>query len=434
MEKLEINNFLTIRQANVDVRRFTIFIGPQANGKSVIAKVLYFFRNFLSTHYTRSIENQETKIQLEKKGNVIFEQIFPRYTWLEQEFELTYTTDDIEIKLSRQNQTVKKNIIKIELSKNLTELHRKAKKYYRRKLELEEEVKSTREGRLIRTHHAMDAYFETLIECVYGSKIGHNFENSVFIPASRSFFANLQKNVFSFLANNISIDPLIKEFGSVYESSKASYDRRYLIRRPEEKELASLREEIKQEFERIITGEYVYQDDQDWIVSGKRRINLANASSGQQEVLPLLLVLSNWLNRVAKQSRGTTFFIEEPEAHLFPVSQRRLIGIFSRFYATFNCNFILTTHSPYILTAFNNLILASNIAQDGDKKNIGKVQKIIGQDQSIKFEDISAYTIQDGLLKSILDSENNLIGSSIIDSVSDEFDKVFDKLLELSLN
>ena len=431
MEKLEINNFLTIRQAKVDVRRFTILIGPQANGKSVIAKVLYFFRNFLSTHYTRSIENQETKIQLEKKGNVIFEQIFPRYTWLDQEFELIYTTDDIEIKMSRQNQTVKKNSIKIELSENLIELHRRSKKYYRRKLE--EEIKSSREGRLIRTHPT-EAFFDTLFECIYASKIGHNFENSVFIPASRSFFANLQKNVFSFLANNISIDPLIKEFGSVYESSKAGYDRRYLIRRHEEKELISLREEIKQEFERIITGQYVYEDDQDWIVSGKRRINLANASSGQQEVLPLLLVLSNWLNRASRQSRGTTFFIEEPEAHLFPVSQRRLIGIFSRFYTTFNCNFVLTTHSPYILTAFNNLILASNIAQDGNKKNLSKVQKIIGQDQAIKFEDISAYTIQDGLLKSILDSENNLIGSSIIDSVSDEFDKVFDKLLELSLN
>lgn len=430
MEKLEINNFLTIRQAKVDVRRFTIFIGPQANGKSVIAKVLYFFRNFLTTHYVRSIENQETKIQLEKKGNIIFEQIFPRYTWLDQEFELIYTTDDIEIKLSKQNQTTKRNSVKIELSKNLTELHRKAKKHYQRKLE---ESKSDRDGRLLRPQH-MEVFWDTLFECIYGSKIGHNFENSVFIPASRSFFANLQKNVFSFLANNISIDPLIKEFGSVYESSKASYDRKYMVRGPEEKELATLREEIKQEFERIITGQYVYEDDQDWIVSGKRRINLANASSGQQEVLPLLLVLSDWLKWTVRQSRGTMFFIEEPEAHLFPVSQRRLIGIFSRFYATFNCSFVLTTHSPYILTAFNNLILASNIAQEGDKKNTGKIQKIIGQDQAIKFEDVSAYTIQDGLLKSILDSDNNLIGSSIIDSVSDEFDKVFDKLLELSLN
>jgi predicted ATPase len=428
MEKLEISNFLTIRQATVDVRRFTIFIGPQANGKSVIAKVLYFFRNFLTNHYVRSVENQETKIQLEKKASIIFEQIFPRYTWNDQEFQLTYKTDDIEINISKQYQTGKRNNIKIELSKNLTELHRKAKKHFQRKLE---EAKSEREGRLFRPQ---EAFWDTLIQCIYGSKIGHNFENSVFIPASRSFFANLQKNVFSFLANNIDLDPLIKEFGSVYESSKANYDRRYLRSRSEEKELMVLQDEIKQEFERIITGHYVYEDDQDWIVSGKRRINLANAASGQQEVLPLLLVLSNWLNRTVRQSRGTMFFIEEPEAHLFPVSQRRLIGIFSRFYATFNCSFVLTTHSPYILTAFNNLILASNIAQEGDKKNIGKVQEIIGQDQAIKFEDISAYTIQDGLLKSILDPENNLIGSSIIDSVSDEFDKVFDKLLGLSLN
>ena len=48
MESLEIQNFLTIREAKLDVRRFTILIGPQANGKSVVAKVLYFFRNFLT--------------------------------------------------------------------------------------------------------------------------------------------------------------------------------------------------------------------------------------------------------------------------------------------------------------------------------------------------------------------------------------------------
>ena len=37
----------------------------------------------------------------------------------------------------------------------------------------------------------------------------------------------------------------------------------------------------------------------------------------------------------------------------------------------------------------------------------------------------------DGVLKTILDDETRLIGSSVIDTVSEEFDCVFDKLLEI---
>jgi hypothetical protein len=131
--------------------------------------------------------------------------------------------------------------------------------------------------------------------------------------------------------------------------------------------------------------------------------------------------------------RSTTFFIEEPEAHLFPISQRRLVGIFSRLYRAFNHNYILTTHSPYVLTAINNLIMASNLAEGKPRDVLEQVRKAIGEDEMIPFTDVSAYTIQDGLLKTILDEETRLIGSSIIDSVSDEFDAVFDKLMEIEL-
>lgn len=424
MESLEIRNFLTIRHAKLDVRRFTILIGPQASGKSVVAKLLYFFRNFLSKHYIQSIQNQETKRQLERRAVVDFEQIFPRYAWSDQEFTLSYSTEDVSVSLSRQGRSSKKLGLEFNYSQNLADLYRKAKSLYKRKLE---KLKSSEEvllGRIV-------FFSQILEESVYNSSLGHNFQHSVFIPASRSFFANLQKNVFSFLANSIVIDPFIKEFGSVYEPSKSVYHSRYAFAEGDE-ESRSLREEVKQESEKILAGQYVYEDDQDWIVSGKKKINLANASSGQQEVLPLLVVLSARLTYTGRGSRLSTFFIEEPEAHLFPVSQRRIIGIFSRLYKTFGSNFLLTTHSPYILTALNNLIMASNLVQERESVS-EEVKKIIGEDEMIRFEDVAAYTIENGSLKSILDSKSQLIGSSIIDSVSNDFDRVFDRLMEIEL-
>ena len=43
---LIINNFLIFDYAEIDVKKFTVFIGPQASGKSIAAKLLYFFYHF----------------------------------------------------------------------------------------------------------------------------------------------------------------------------------------------------------------------------------------------------------------------------------------------------------------------------------------------------------------------------------------------------
>ncbi len=44
MEKLLIHNFAGLKEVTIEVSPITGFIGPQASGKSVIAKLLYFFR------------------------------------------------------------------------------------------------------------------------------------------------------------------------------------------------------------------------------------------------------------------------------------------------------------------------------------------------------------------------------------------------------
>jgi predicted ATPase len=89
---------------------------------------------------------------------------------------------------------------------------------------------------------------------------------------------------------------------------------------------------------------------------------LENCSSGQQEALPLTLILKA-LTEINFIGKGSTCYIEEPEAHLFPFAQRDIVNLIS---LSFNrsvvpSQFILTTHSPYILTAFNNNIHAGEL-------------------------------------------------------------------------
>jgi predicted ATPase len=44
-EKLIVKNFGPIREAEIDLRKVTVFIGEQASGKSVLAKLVEIFNN-----------------------------------------------------------------------------------------------------------------------------------------------------------------------------------------------------------------------------------------------------------------------------------------------------------------------------------------------------------------------------------------------------
>jgi len=179
-----------------------------------------------------------------------------------------------------------------------------------------------------------------------------------------------------------------------------------------------------------VVGEYVYADEQDWILNKGIRTNLANASSGQQESLPMLLMLKTWPFVYGKE---TTFFIEEPEAHLFPVSQKQIISLIATIYNSFGHSFFITTHSPYILTAINNLVVGQDAYDkaNGDKNKLKKLEKVLATDELIRLGDVSAYTLNKGKLESIIDLENRLIGANLLDAVSDEFDTAFSVATEI---
>lgn len=426
MEQLTIRGFLTIKSAEVDFRRITVLIGPQANGKSIVAKLLYFFRQFISREFVQSVELQTGKRDLKQAGLAQFQVVFPSYAWSDQNFEIEYHCGDLWVQIKRTVKPGKRNSLILDYSSNLADLHVKAKNYCKKATE---SLESRDRGGA-----SNEASWLTMRECIQTSPIGDAFVTSVFVPASRSFFANLQRNVFSFLANNITIDPLIKEFGSAYENSKRTYSRMsYYSAENRSQTARAFREEIRVQIEKILVGKYLSDKDQDWIVSEKRRINLANASSGQQEALPMLLVLAMYLAWGSLQL-PVTFFIEEPEAHLFPSSQRQLVELFAKLYNRQKRSFVLTTHSPYVLTALNNLIMADNLLREKGHTALTQLEQIVPAGTMIRYEDVSAYTISDGVLESILEPDLRLIGSSIIDSVSDDFENVFSKLMELGID
>ncbi|MEP0761073.1 ATP-binding protein [Trichocoleus sp. DQ-A2] len=273
---------------------------------------------------------------------------------------------------------------------------------------------------------------DKLIDSLSSSLCKEAAFNQLFIPAGRSFFANLQSNIFSFLSSNNALDPFLRAFGSTYENIKSA--RLRFRNRLEEKDVREMHDEINRLIEKSLCGKHVHEKGKDFLeVADGRRINVANSSSGQQETLPLTIMLAALPFMVAPRS-GQTVYIEEPEAHLFPSAQRNVIELIATVfnYRKEKLQFFITTHSPYVLTALNNLLQAGILYEESSQDISHQLEKIVPRYKALTTSDLSAYVLANGKCSSIICSDTGLIDAKVIDSVSDELAIEFDKLLSLA--
>jgi hypothetical protein len=184
---------------------------------------------------------------------------------------------------------------------------------------------------------------------------------------------------------------------------------------------------------RLIGGSFSFEDGRAWISNDKSKIDIAHASSGQQEVLPMAVILS--AQPYQKTFGGQHFVIEEPETHLFPSAQNDIILLIANAYNYKPINgerinaFTIATHSPYILTAFNNLIQSGNVAASKHYQNVEELKKVVPESEWVDFNDVSAYLVDQGTVMSILNHELKLIDENRIDEVSEHFAKLFETLV-----
>lgn len=122
--------------------------------------------------------------------------------------------------------------------------------------------------------------------------------------------------------------------------------------------------------------------------------------------------------------------IEEPELSLFPENQKGLIDhMLFMMNSSKNADFNLTfaTHSPYILTAINLRVLAAR----AQKIDAAATKSCLGIVNPLPIENVTAWEVRDGVVKSLIDQETLLIDGTWLDSVSDTFDDQISKLNEI---
>ncbi|MFM2315141.1 MAG: hypothetical protein RLZZ04_4417 [Cyanobacteriota bacterium] len=428
MEKIEIKDFVGIKDITIEIKKINILIGPQASGKSVIAKLLFYFKSFIF-EIVDTAEQSKNKRDLDRDYKQKFEEYFPSSCWGSNNFKIRYSIDENYIEIYKKK-VANKNTSKIVLSysdfyKNeFNNLRSFMQKQAEKVADYEMSISML--SRIDSSYDAQKLLLSTI--SLQYNKIAAFTQ--LYIPAGRSFFANLRSSIFTFLSENNAVDPFLIEFGTYYERIKSPFRLEMFRRKINNIEL---NDEVALLNKKILCGKYLQKDGEDYLeVDEGRQIAIANSSSGQQETLPLAIILGTIAHSNPKIG-GNSIYIEEPEAHIFPTAQKNIVELISTVYNARkdSLQFVITTHSPYILTAFNNLIQAGILATGATEEKIAQISRLVPKTRFLNPNEVAVYSLADGYCKSIIDPETDLIDANIIDEVSNELAIQFDKLLDL---
>ena len=179
---------------------------------------------------------------------------------------------------------------------------------------------------------------------------------------------------------------------------------------------------------RYLTTEF-YKEEHTTVEQMMFRENLAKTVGEERLDLSLEKQLEI-VERILKPHH-TDLFIEEPEAHIFPSTQMSFVySLVKMLNGSVKHTCFLATHSPYVMTSFNNLIFAGDVAAVS-KENETLVKARFPKRSMLKYKEVAAFEMRNGRAYSIMDDECRLISAEAIDSASQEIGGDFDYLLNL---
>ncbi len=420
MHQLILKNVGPIKNCEVSITDFNVFTGAQASGKSTIAKSVFFFRtvkddifNAIMKRNAMLFENSSLYKTVQKTLRNKFLQIFGTSRAMNNELLMEYHYDDtsyirITLRLKEGADFISPNYVYFDFSKNIIDFLSQ----YNSKTPFSD----------IKTELTNELNF------LFNDKY-----DTIFIPAGRSLITLLTTQL-SYI------------FTSMDESQKRTIDyctQKYIeliskIRplltdgimgyyesMPFNKEYSTIIRKAINLTNDILKGRYVFSNGEEKLfIDSDRFIKINFTSSGQQEAVWIFNIL---LYQLINNKR-TFIILEEPEAHLYPDAQKQIMELLSLFMNSDN-SLLITTHSPYILGAINNLLYASQVYNKADSNKRVQVERIISKDYFIQT--CNAYFVNDGLIETCIDTDDSLIINEVIDGASQVINNDYDALFDI---
>ncbi|MFN0037255.1 MAG: AAA family ATPase [Saprospiraceae bacterium] len=472
MQKIVIQNFGAIKEADIDVKKIVVLIGEQASGKSTIAKLIYFFKALSDRVFDRYYKSSTTNFSIAEHI------VFPVRDEFYNLFGSTRHLPDFEITFFYHHESGR--FVKLHLgerkellvecsqgfiSQNMKNALRDAKNQIN---SIDERLQNSLDSR------AQIALTEDKLQQIQNvsAQINTAFENSQnlhhYIIAGRestvsyqsTFESYLEKTLMEVLDDNRkktdtdraqTVDEILmldflrevqrvrgvfrKHGGSFQTVISNLFDRNgrtHLHENPTEPN--PIFQLILDKAELILKGKYEIDHGGEKIRhSPDGYVYLKDASSGQKESIRILQHILLGVLETQKSFR----VVEEPEAHLFPLAQKSLIELLVLMANHLPENqLVITTHSPYVLTVINNLLFASRVAEKNPSKE-SEVTDVVKKDFFIDPEQFSAYSLGNSFMpesqpcESIFNENTGVIKQNYLDIVSEMLGADFNQLYSI---
>ena len=406
-EQLIVKNFGPIKDATVDFKRVTVFIGPTGGGKSTLAKLKDIFL------YRANYHIEPNSAPLYKRFDSLaayYEHSLANY-FTDNTF-IDYQSPSVGVKynegvhsISLDWLTIPPVVTREELRLTLEE----AKKY----AETQQEGVVNDDTKIITSK--LEDIVRKLKRAGTTERIHEDFPiiaaptKPWYCPSERVFVSALEYSWAGLLRDDIGLPKNILDFANNF---------------------SIFRKKILKLYIEFLDVTYLHRNGQDFIKipESETLFRLYETASGIQSVTPLLVLLEH-LSRNTEQAQS--FIIEEPELNLYPTAQQGLLNWLVEKCTKGENDLTITTHSPYILSHLNLLLYAYQVAEKHPDRREA-VAAIVPEASWINPKEFACYHVEGGGVKSLVDEELGLIDNNELDNISGDKADAFDQLISIN--
>lgn len=400
MAHLSIYNIGPIKNIDIELNQFNVFIGPQSSGKSTIAKIISFCQWLEKDCIVRQQSSHIDKTFIRER----FIDYHNISSYINDDSSFVYSGNVLTISYSSGNTevTAKKEITDVKVSKN---------------------AYIPSERNVI----AIPGIFSTKMPDNYVSSFLDDWQQirSKFGSEAKVDILNLGESYFYDDTRNT--DMLEMHNGNPFPLSQASsglqsvtplcvyiaYITEWIYSHMEDKSsderkriwdsavAKTLYDQNRHEEGKALSLDIIYDERE---TTGQLRDSfrklsdmLQNANiTGDDEVDSILKTIKGLSDSLGKPV-FSNIVIEEPELNLFPATQADLIYyILSKVDHTRD-NLVITTHSPYILYAINNCILANIVKGNVEEEDRSDVD--VPESAWLDGKKISVWELRNGYIQ-----------------------------------
>jgi len=380
-ERLVVRDFGPITNLDIEFRRLTLFIGDQGSGKSTLSKLLTICRDM--RWWQQLLENPES----DDIRKPFYD--FGINEYFNDESYINYSMGRLVIKYERGAFS----IVSTEISWDDINTYFE---YLNKKLGYGQDSSSLSSSE---ADDAEQAFMEA------------NARMVLYNPAERNLVGSLSEATASLWSAGIPLPRPLLEYMGLFERATKLLPR-YDIS--------------------FFKVSFVKKDNKNMIeLNGRDKLlPISASSSGLQSAIPMLMVIDYAL----KTDSFNSFVIEEPEQNLFPKNQFEMLGfVTSRlWHPSQRRQFIITTHSPYMLSSLNVLMLAYKLQQIETTREEAK--NIVSPEYTVNPDDVAVYSLDPDskeYCKSLISEKTGLVSVNELDSVSEVIGDKYDRLYRL---